>query len=42
MANAVADQCVYVAQGVDCSAKMSTMVNKRISWAAKSQQFGQE
>ena len=42
MANAVADQCVYVAHGVDCSAKMSTMVNKRISWAAKPQQFGQE
>jgi hypothetical protein len=42
MANAVADQCVYVAHGVDRSAKMSTMVNKRISWAAKPQQFGQK
>ena len=37
MANAVADQCVYVAHGVDCSAKMSTMVNKRISGATKLQ-----
>jgi len=42
MANTVADQCVYVAHGVDRSAKVSTMVNKRISWAAKPQQFGQK
>jgi hypothetical protein len=42
MANAIAYQCVYVAHSMDRSAKMSTMVNKRISGAAKSQQFGQE
>jgi hypothetical protein len=27
---------------MDRSAEMSTMVNKRISWAAKPQQLGQE
>jgi hypothetical protein len=41
MANAVADQGVYVAHGMDSSAEMSTMMNKRISWAAKPQQLGQ-
>jgi hypothetical protein len=42
MVNAVADQCVYVAHGMDRSAEMSTMVNKRISWATKTQRLGQE
>ena len=42
MGYAIADQCVYVAHRVDRSAKMSTMVNKRISRTAKPQQIGQE
>ena len=42
MANAIAYQCMYVAHSMDRSAKMLTMVNKRISGVAKSQQFGQE
>jgi hypothetical protein len=42
MANAVGDQCVYVAHSVDRSAKVSTMVNKRVSWAAKQQLYGQK
>jgi hypothetical protein len=42
MDNAVADQCVYAAHGMDRSAKMSTVANKGISWVAKPLQFGQE
>ena len=41
-ANAIADQCIYVAHGMDRSAKVLTMVNKSISWVAKPQQFGQK